>query len=109
MASIGLDPSTRCRTPMAHGNRPNDAFVLHKSVAPRLRIPYVLCRGELQMHTTWTRRELLQTVAAVASAPVLAGRASALPRIGIVGGGMAGVSLAWMLDGTYEVTLLEAA
>jgi predicted NAD/FAD-binding protein len=61
------------------------------------------------MHTTWTRRELLQTVAAVASAPVLAGRASALPRIGIVGGGMAGVSLAWMLDGTYEVTLLEAA
>ena len=61
------------------------------------------------MHTTWTRRELLQTVAALASAPVLAGRAGALPRIGIVGAGMAGVSLAWMLDGTYEVTLIEAA
>ena len=37
-----------------------------------------------------------------------AARASALPRIGIVGAGMAGVSLAWMLDGHYEVTLIEA-
>ena len=61
------------------------------------------------MQTTWTRREMLHTVAALASAPVLAGRAAGLPRIGIVGGGMAGVSLAWMLDGTYDVTLIEAA
>ena len=61
------------------------------------------------MQTTWTRREMLQTVAALASAPVLAGRAAALPRIGIVGAGMAGVSLAWMLDGNYDVTLIEAA
>jgi uncharacterized protein len=61
------------------------------------------------MQTTWTRREMLRTVAAVAGAPVLAARASALPRIGIIGAGMAGVSLAWMLDGQYDVTLLEAA
>lgn len=61
------------------------------------------------MRTTWTRREILQTVAAVAGAPVLAGRAAALPRIGIVGAGMAGVSLAWMLDGHYDVILIEAA
>lgn len=51
---------------------------------------------------------MLRTVAAVAGAPVLAGRAAGLPRIGIVGAGMAGVSLAWMLDGYYDVTLIEA-
>jgi predicted NAD/FAD-binding protein len=56
-----------------------------------------------------TRRDMLRTVAAVAGAPVLAGRAAALPRIGIVGAGMAGVSLAWLLDGHYDVTLVEAA
>ncbi len=61
------------------------------------------------MRTRWTRREMLKSVAAVAGAPVLAGRAAALPRIGIIGAGMAGVSLAWMLDGQYDVTLMEAA
>src|SRR5688500_15407072 len=69
----------------------------------------VFGEGEVQMPTTWTRREMLQTVAALASAPALAGRAAGLPRIGIVGAGMAGVSLAWMLDGTCAVTLIEAA
>lgn len=29
-------------------------------------------------------------------------------RVGIIGGGMAGVSLAWLLDGQYDVVLLEA-
>jgi predicted NAD/FAD-binding protein len=29
-------------------------------------------------------------------------------RVGIVGGGMAGVALAWLLDGQYDVVLLEA-
>ena len=61
------------------------------------------------MRTAWTRREMLRTVAAVAGAPVLAARAATLPRIGIIGAGMAGVSLAWMLDEHYDVTLIEAA
>ena len=74
-------------------------------VASGEQIPY----GLGDMRTTWTRRDVLRTVAAVAGAPVLAGRAAALPRIGIVGAGMAGVSLAWMLDGHYDVTLIEAA
>jgi predicted NAD/FAD-binding protein len=52
---------------------------------------------------------MLQAVGALAAARVLDGRAAALPRVGIIGGGMAGVSLAWMLDGHYDVTLLEAA
>ena len=52
---------------------------------------------------------MLQAVGALAAVRVLDGRAAALPRIGIVGGGMAGVSLAWMLDGHFDVTLLEAA
>lgn len=61
------------------------------------------------MRTGMTRREMLQAVGALAATHVLDGRAAALPRVGIIGGGMAGVSLAWMLDGHYDVTLLEAA
>lgn len=60
------------------------------------------------MRPRLTRRELLQAVGALAATRVLDGRVAALPRIGIVGGGMAGVSLAWMLDGEYDVTLFEA-
>jgi predicted NAD/FAD-binding protein len=56
-----------------------------------------------------TRRVMLQGVGALAVASVVDGRAAALPRVAIVGGGMAGVSLAWMLDGPFDVTLLEAA
>jgi len=48
-------------------------------------------------------------VAGTAESPVL--RSSAVPRrkVGIVGGGMAGVSLAWLLDGACDVVLLEAS
>jgi predicted NAD/FAD-binding protein len=56
-----------------------------------------------------SRRDFLQLAAATAVLPVA--QAGAAPRrrsIGIVGGGMAGVSLAWLLDGAYDVTLLEA-
>ena len=60
------------------------------------------------MPTSWTRRDVLRTVAVAAGAPVLVPRAAALPRIAIVGAGMAGVSLAWLLDGEYDVTLIEA-
>lgn len=61
------------------------------------------------MEMSWTRREMLRTVAALAGAPVLAAAAVARPRVGIIGAGMAGVSLAWLLDGHYDVTLIEAA
>jgi predicted NAD/FAD-binding protein len=67
----------------------------------------MVCPAEEAMRRDVTRREMLQTVGAVAAASA-AGRAAALPRIGIVGGGMAGVSLAWLLDGYFDVTLLEA-
>ena len=56
-----------------------------------------------------SRRDFLQLLAATAVLPV--SQAGAAPRrrsVGIVGGGMAGVSLAWLLDGAYDVTLLEA-
>ena len=56
-----------------------------------------------------SRRDFLQLLAATAVLPV--SEAGAAPRrrsVGIVGGGMAGVSLAWLLDGPYDVTLLEA-
>jgi predicted NAD/FAD-binding protein len=54
-----------------------------------------------------TRRDLLRTLAAAASAPILT--AGAAPRrVGIIGGGMAGISLAWLLEGQRDVVLLEA-
>jgi uncharacterized protein len=40
--------------------------------------------------------------------PVLAAAAGRRRRVGIIGGGMAGVSLAWLLDGVRDVVLLEA-
>jgi predicted NAD/FAD-binding protein len=57
--------------------------------------------------STWTRRDVLRTLASAAGVPVLSAAASPR-RVGIVGGGMAGVSLAWLLDGAYDVVLLEA-
>jgi predicted NAD/FAD-binding protein len=55
----------------------------------------------------WTRRELLRTFAGAAGLPALA-VPGARRRVGIIGGGMAGVSLAWMLDGDRDVVLLES-
>jgi predicted NAD/FAD-binding protein len=55
------------------------------------------------------RRELLTALAATAALPAKA--LSERPRrrsVAIVGGGMAGVSLAWLLDGAFDVTLIEA-
>ena len=54
-----------------------------------------------------SRRDLLRTVAVAASAPILRAGA-ATRRVGIIGGGMAGISLAWLLDGQRDVVLLEA-
>jgi predicted NAD/FAD-binding protein len=61
------------------------------------------------MGFAWTRRDVLRTVVTAAGAPLLAGTgAAARRRVGIVGGGMAGISLAWLLDGARDVVLLEA-
>ena len=55
-----------------------------------------------------TRRDLLRSIAAAAALPALARASAAPPSVGIIGGGMAGVSLAWLLDGACDVVLLEA-
>src|SRR5437764_15151149 len=55
------------------------------------------------------RRELLTALAATAARPVRAlGSQSRRRSVAIVGAGMAGVSLAWLLDGAFDVTLIEA-
>src|SRR5262245_49557309 len=60
------------------------------------------------MKLSLTRRAVLRTLATAASAPVLAGVAAPRRTVGIIGAGMAGVSLAWLLDGDYDVVLIEA-
>lgn len=59
------------------------------------------------MATDPNRRRFLGTLAAAAGAP-LAARAAPLPRVAIVGGGIAGVACAWLLDGVCDVVLIEA-
>ena len=54
----------------------------------------------------WSRRELLKTFAAAAAIASICPRGGA---VGIVGAGIAGVSLAWLLDGQRDVVLIEAA
>lgn len=57
------------------------------------------------------RRRLLQGAAAAAIAaalPLPRSRAAGLPRVAIIGGGMAGVASAWLLDGVCDVRLFEA-
>src|SRR4051812_17202565 len=56
----------------------------------------------------WTRRDILRAVAASTLLPAIALAAPARRRVGIIGGGMAGVALAWLLDGERDVVLLEA-
>jgi phytoene dehydrogenase-like protein len=59
-------------------------------------------------HVIWTRRELLRSFAAATGLPTLNAAAGPRRRVGIIGGGMAGVALAWLLDGERDVVLLEA-
>jgi hypothetical protein len=57
------------------------------------------------------RRRLLQGMAATAIAaalPLRVSRAETLPRVAVIGGGMAGVASAWLLDGVCDVRLFEA-
>ena len=62
-----------------------------------------------------SRRDLVKAGVAVGATLVVGGgaavsaRATSAPglRIGVIGGGMAGLETAWLLDGTHTVTLLE--
>ena len=57
------------------------------------------------------RRRLLKGVAGVviaAALPLPRSRAATLPRVAVIGGGMAGVACAWLLDGVCDVRLFEA-
>ena len=63
---------------------------------------------DLTSNLSWTRRDVLRTLGAAAGLPVLGLGASTRRRVGIIGGGMAGVALAWLLDGERDVVLLEA-
>src|SRR5689334_22248421 len=56
----------------------------------------------------WSRRRLIRTLAGATVLPVVSSGAVPRRKVGIVGGGMAGVSLAWLLDGARDVVLLEA-
>lgn len=60
------------------------------------------------MGATWSRRDVLRTFALTAGVPALRPGSLQGRRVGIVGGGMAGVSLAWLLDGARDVVVLEA-
>ena len=60
------------------------------------------------MSTTWTRRDVLKTIAATATTPALAYAAAPRPTVAIIGGGMAGISVAWLLDGQRDVVVLES-
>jgi uncharacterized protein len=60
------------------------------------------------MRTPWTRRDVLKTMAATAATPVLAYAAQTRRTVAVIGAGMAGVSVAWLLDGQWDVVLLES-
>jgi predicted NAD/FAD-binding protein len=62
----------------------------------------------MKSDSSFTRRDVLRTFAAAAALPGLRPRAVLTRRVGVVGGGMAGVSVAWLLDGACDVVLLEA-
>ncbi len=57
---------------------------------------------------SWSRRAVLHTLAVAAGLPTLHAAAAPRRRVAIIGGGMAGVSLAWLLDGACDVVLVEA-
>lgn len=61
-----------------------------------------------QFDPGWSRRAFLGTLAAAPGLALVGAGPGPSRRVGIVGGGMAGVSLAWLLDGQREVHLLEA-
>lgn len=54
------------------------------------------------------RRRVLGALAGAAGLPLLGHAAPPLRRVAVIGGGMAGVACAWLLDGACEVVLFEA-
>src|SRR5688572_21063524 len=60
------------------------------------------------MSASWTRRDVLKTIAATAATPVLAHAGQPRRTVAIIGAGMAGVSVAWLLDQQRDVVLLES-
>ena len=64
--------------------------------------------GSVESGPPWTRREVLGALVASAGLPAVTRSGTPTRRVGIVGAGMAGVSLAWLLDGERDVVLLEA-
>jgi uncharacterized protein len=54
------------------------------------------------------RRDVLRTLIAAAGLPAINAASTPMRRVGIIGGGMAGVCLAWLLDGSRDVVLLES-
>ena len=60
------------------------------------------------MNANWTRRDVLKTIAATVATPVLAHAAPPRRTVAIIGAGMAGISVAWLLDGQRDVVLLES-
>ena len=73
-----------------------------------MKIPISTLPAGLSGSTGPRRRRFLGAMAAAAGGLPLAGHASGLPRVAVIGAGMAGVASAWLLDGTHDVTLLEA-
>jgi len=59
------------------------------------------------MNPTWTRRDVLKTIAATVATPALV-HGAPRGKVAIIGAGMAGVSVAWLLDGQRDVVLLES-
>ena len=64
--------------------------------------------AEMSPASGLSRRAVMRGLAAAASFPLAASATSLKPRIGIIGGGMAGISLAWLLDSQCDVVLFEA-
>lgn len=67
------------------------------------------------MNHTWTRRDVLALLGAGAAytltgcqTQATAATGNGLPKVAVVGGGIAGVLTAWLLDGQYDVTLFES-
>jgi uncharacterized protein len=57
---------------------------------------------------SWKRRDLLRLLVTSTGMLGVGATAARRRRVAIIGGGMAGVSLAWMLDGACDVVLVEA-
>lgn len=67
-----------------------------------------LCLPGVPGPGSFNRRSALKAIGLVAATPLLVG-AQSRRRVGVIGGGLAGVATAWLLDGTCDVALIEAA